>query len=76
MMINRTIVIVLDGVGVGETPDAGEYGDVGSNSVGNTARVVGGLNLPNMEALGLGNLTDILGVPPRRQTKGAYGKCR
>jgi phosphopentomutase len=75
MEIKRVAVIVLDGVGAGELPDATNYGDVGSNSLGNTARVVGGLNLPNMGAIGLGNITPIQGVPPRKDTLGAYGKC-
>lgn len=74
MSIERVIVIVLDGVGVGELPDADEYGDVGSNSIANTARAIGGLDLPNMQALGLGNLGDIVGVPPRADTLGGYGK--
>ena len=76
MEIKRIFVIVLDGVGVGEAPDAADYGDEGSNSLGNTARAVGGLNLPHMGEIGLGNLTDILGVPPRQQTRGAYGKMQ
>lgn len=74
MDIQRVIVIVLDGVGAGEMPDAAEYGDVGSNSLSNTARAVGGLALPNMGEIGLGNITDIEGVPRRSETKGAYGK--
>lgn len=72
--IDRVAVIVLDGVGIGALPDAAEYGDEGSNSVGNTSRAVGGLNLPNMGRLGLGNLTEVEGVPPRRETLGAYGR--
>jgi phosphopentomutase len=76
MDIQRIFVIVLDGVGAGEAPDAADYGDVGSNSLGNTARVMGGLNFPNMGEIGLGNLTGILGVPPRQQTNGAYGKMQ
>lgn len=76
MDIQRIAVIVLDGVGAGELPDAGEYGDAGSNSLSNTARVLGGLTLPNMGEIGLGNITPIVGVPPRQQTHGAYGKCR
>jgi phosphopentomutase len=72
----RVIVIVLDGVGVGEAPDAAEYGDEGSNSIGNTARVVGGLDLSNLGELGLGNLTPVAGVPSRRETAGGYGKMR
>jgi phosphopentomutase len=76
MEINRIAVIVLDGVGAAELPDAGDYGDAGSNSLSNTARVLGGLNLPNMGEIGLGNITPIPGVPPREKTRGAYGKCR
>jgi phosphopentomutase len=76
MKLNRVIVIVLDGVGAGELPDADQYGDTGSNSLGNTARVVGGLNCPHMGSIGLGNLTPIQGVPPQNFTLGAYGKCR
>ncbi len=72
--IDRVTIIVLDGVGVGALPDAGKYGDAGSNSVGNTARAVGGLSLPHMGRLGLGNLTEIEGVPPRKDTLGAYGR--
>jgi phosphopentomutase len=72
--VDRVTVIVLDGVGVGALPDAADFGDEGSDSVGNTARVVGGLALPNMGRLGLGNLTDVLGVPPVSDTLGAYGR--
>ena len=49
--IHRVIIFVLDGVGAGAAPDADLYGDIGSNSLSNTARVVGGLNLPNLERL-------------------------
>jgi len=76
MAVSRFVVIVLDGVGVGELPDANQYGDVGSNSVGNTARVLGGIDLPNMGEIGLGNIIDVAGVPPKKDTNGAYGKCK
>ena len=75
MDIKRIAVIVIDGVGAGELPDAAEYGDVGSNSLSNTARVLGGINLPNMGEIGIGNITPIQGVSPRKETRGAYGKC-
>jgi len=75
MKIDRIAVIVLDGVGAGALPDADKYGDVGSNSLSNTARVLGGIDLPNMGEIGLGNITPIEGVPPRAETRGAYGKC-
>jgi len=76
MRIERIAVIVIDGVGAGESPDASDYGDSGSNTLSNTARVLGGLDLPNMGEMGLGNITPIEGVPPRGKTWGAYGKCQ
>ena len=64
----RVVLIVLDSVGIGALPDAGLYGDEGSDTLGNIARAVGTLHLPNMAALGLGNLAHapraIPGVPP------------
>ena len=57
----RACVIVLDAVGAGELPDAAEYGDEGSDTLGNVARAVGGLDLPNLEALGLGNVEELEG---------------
>jgi phosphopentomutase len=73
-MVNRVAVIVLDGVGAGALPDAADFGDEGSNSLGNTARQLGGLALPNLGRLGLGNITEIMGVPPMVDTLGAYGR--
>ena len=63
--IERAIVIVLDGVGVGQAPDAAAYGDEGANCLANCARAVGGLALPTLGRLGLGNLTEIVGTPPQ-----------
>jgi phosphopentomutase len=76
MEIKRVIAIVLDGVGAGEAPDADEYGDVGSNSLANTARAVGGLQMPNLESLGLGYITDIEGVSGVEELRGFYGKMQ
>ena len=61
----RACVIVLDAVGAGELPDAADYGDEGSDTLGNVARAVGGLDLPNMEALGLRNVEPLEGCPPQ-----------
>jgi phosphopentomutase len=61
----RVCVIVLDAVGAGELPDAAQYGDEGSNTLGNVAKAVGGLDLPNLEALGLGNVEPLEGCPPQ-----------
>lgn len=59
----RVIFLMLDGVGVGALPDAAEYGDAGSNTLGNLSQVVR-LHLPVLQRLGLGNITPLLGVPP------------
>ena len=61
----RACIIVLDAVGAGALPDAAEYGDEGSDTLGNVARVVRGLDLPNLEALGLGNVEPLEGCPPQ-----------
>jgi len=70
----RAIVLVLDSVGAGALPDAAEYGDEGSNTLGNTARAVGGLTLPVLGSMGLGNITDVEGVPPRSDTIASWGR--
>lgn len=72
--IKRVTLIVLDSVGCGDAPDAAAFGDEGSNTLSNIGREVGGLYLPNLGQLGLGNLTDIQGVPPTSTTNGAYGR--
>lgn len=72
--IQRVIIIVLDGVGVGAMPDAHLYGDEGSNTLGNIADVLGGLPLPNLERLGLGRIIPIKGVSPSIAPLGFYGK--
>ena len=69
----RAAVIVLDGVGVGEAPDAAAYGDVGSNTLANVARAVGGLDLPHLAALGLGNVHPLAGIPPVAPGAAAWG---
>lgn len=71
----RVTIIVLDSAGVGALPDASKFGDEGTNTFGHIAESTGGLNVPNMEKLGLGNLTDIKGVKPLKDTTGAYGKA-
>jgi len=73
-LIRRVVLIVLDSVGCGDAPDAAAYGDVGSNTLGNISQVVGGLSLPNLGRLGLGNLTEINNVPPTTTSLGAYGR--
>ncbi|RRD41013.1 phosphopentomutase [Leptotrichia sp. OH3620_COT-345] len=73
--ISRVTLIVLDSVGAGELPDAKDFDDVGSNTLGNMAKATGGMSLPNMGRLGLGNITEILGTSPVENAEGAYGKA-
>ena len=75
-MTRRAIILVLDGVGIGDAPDAGEYGDAGSDTLGNLARAVGGLSLPNLEAAGLGHIKPLAGVAAVRAPRGASGMMR
>ncbi|MBT8207317.1 MAG: phosphopentomutase, partial [Acidimicrobiia bacterium] len=63
-MLERAVLIVMDSLGVGDAPDAADYGDVGSDTLGHVAAAVGGLSLPNLQAAGLGNLHPVEGVPP------------
>jgi phosphopentomutase len=72
-MERRAVVVVLDGVGVGNAPDAAEFGDEGANTLANTARAVGGLDVPNLEKLGLGNVEEIEGVPPESSPRASHG---
>jgi phosphopentomutase len=74
-MDRRVILVVLDSVGIGEMPDAKKFGDEGSNTLGNTSMAVGGLRLPNMESLGLGNIQGIKGILKTGDPQGAFGKC-
>lgn len=71
---DRVFVIVLDSVGVGALPDAADYLDEGAATLQNIAREVGGLHLPNLGQLGLGNIVEVEGTPPARSPTGAYGK--
>ena len=70
----RFVIVVADSVGCGELPDAAEYGDRGSDTLGNTSRFVGGLALPNLGRMGLGHTTAILGVPADPAPAAFHGK--
>jgi phosphopentomutase len=72
-MTRRAVIIVLDGVGIGEAPDARDYGDVGSDTLGNVSRAVNGMSLPHLERLGLGNIVPLQGVAPVSNAEGAWG---
>lgn len=69
----RTFIIVMDGVGIGELPDAAEYGDSGSNTLKNLSEAVGGLNLPCLESMGLGLLGDFKGIEKTKNPIASFG---
>ncbi|MFL5506880.1 MAG: phosphopentomutase [Gemmatimonadales bacterium] len=75
-MARRAALIVLDGVGCGAAPDAADYGDEGSDTLGNVAREVGGLSLPRLEALGLGGTSEIPGLRAVASPRAAWGRMR
>ncbi len=62
--MRRAFVVVLDACGIGALPDAADYGDEGADTLGNLARVVGGLKLPTLGGLGLGSIAPLAGVAP------------
>ncbi|GCE24900.1 phosphopentomutase [Dictyobacter alpinus] len=72
--LTRAILIVLDGVGAGENPDAHAYGDEGASSLEHCAQAIGGLELPNLGKIGIGNITPIIGTPARQEVTGSYGR--
>lgn len=74
MKYKRIFTIVLDSVGAGAMFDAEKYGDVGTDTLGHTARAVGGVTLPNLEKLGLGNLHNVMGVSPSSNPLAYYTK--
>ncbi|MBU0756545.1 MAG: phosphopentomutase [Nanoarchaeota archaeon] len=75
MFFKRIFIIVLDGVGIGSSPDAARFGDSGANTLAHTAEKTSGLNLPNLEKLGLGNISDIAGVE-KIEALGCFGKMQ
>lgn len=70
----RVLIVVLDGVGCGALPDSHWFGDEGSNTLANLACTLGGINLPNLARLGLGNILSIPGVLAEESPQASYGK--
>jgi phosphopentomutase len=70
----RFVILVADSVGAGAMPDAAEYGDAGTDTLGNVSRAVGGLSLPALGRMGLGNVVPILGVPPVACPAASWGR--
>ncbi len=72
--MNNFLLIILDGVGIGELPDADKYGDVGSDTLGNIAKVMNGLELPNLKKMGLANIRKLTNFDPVATPLASYGK--
>jgi len=72
-MKRRAIVVVLDGLGAGNAPDAADFGDEGANTLSNTAKAVGGLKTPHLQSLGLGNVEEIQGIPASASPEASHG---
>jgi phosphopentomutase len=72
----RAFLLILDGLGIGELPDAADYGDEGSNTLLHVAEAAGGLRLPTLERLGLGHLLVLPGVGPVPDPRGARGRLQ
>src|SRR3954464_9201918 len=70
----RALVVVLAACGCGALPDAAEYGDEGTNTLAHVAEAVGGLDLPNLQSLGLGNILPLVGCPPRPGAPSVWGR--
>lgn len=70
----RVILIVIDSVGIGALPDAAEWGDAGANTLGHIDEWLGGIALPNLGSMGIGNLVALRGTPPAAVPAGAYGR--
>jgi phosphopentomutase len=73
-MFRRVVLIILDACGVGELPDAAEYGDTGAATIPNVARELNGLKMPHCERMGLGNIVEIMGIRPAAPTAACWGK--
>ncbi|HZE73034.1 MAG TPA: phosphopentomutase [Pyrinomonadaceae bacterium] len=71
---SRILLVILDGAGVGAMPDAPEWGDAGSDTLGHILESRS-LQLPNLQRYGLGNIRPLQGLPPLSHTAGSYGRC-
>ncbi|WP_432664808.1 phosphopentomutase [Wukongibacter baidiensis] len=75
-MINRVTIFVMDSVGIGALPDSEKFGDVGVNTLGNISKEMGGISLPNLVKLGLGNIDGIEGIESTEEPMGSFGKSK
>lgn len=74
--IDRVVIIVFDGLGIGELPDAGDYGDCGSDTLDNIAKAAGGINVPNLSSFGLGLIEGVDTVEKAVDARACWGRMR
>lgn len=74
MKLNRAVIVVMDSMGCGAMPDSAKYGDVGADTLGHIGEFVNGLDVPNLQALGLGNIHKIKGVAPVENPRAFYAR--
>jgi phosphopentomutase len=74
--MKRVFLIVLDSLGCGALPDADKFGDTGANTLTHTSQAVSGLNIPNLQKWGLGNTTEVVGVPSTSTPEALVGKLK
>ena len=72
--VRTVLLIVCDSWGVGDAPDASQYGDQGADTIGHVAAAAGGLGAPNLASMGLGHLTAVEGIEPRAEVGTAHGR--
>src|SRR5882672_1458814 len=73
--MRRVFLIILDSLGVGALPDAASFGDAGTHTLDHIVEATGGLDVPNLSALGLGNIAGVRKVEPAAAPRGAFGRC-
>lgn len=73
--MERVFLIVLDSLGVGALPDAARFGDAGTHTLDHIVEATGGLDVPNLRELGLGNVPGVTRLPPVGAPAGAFGRC-
>jgi len=72
----RALVLVLDSVGIGEAPDADQFGDIGADTVGHIVETIEGFELPNLQSLGFGNIDEFDALPAVDEPAGNFGRMR
>ena len=74
-MKRRVFLIVLDSLGIGALPDAAEFGDEGAHTLDHLVRAAGGIDIPRLEAFGLGNIEGVDSIPAARTPVASFGRC-